>query len=72
LIIIGRKRTFQNDDRSLSFSFIFSLKIRLFSVNITESENEQRKFLKLNKQKRRSIHELQFNRTVFSEHKRAK
>jgi len=45
---------------------------RRSNVNITESENEQRKFLKLNKQKRRSIHELQFNRTVFSEHKRAK
>jgi len=38
----------------------------------TESENEQRKFLKLNKEKRRSIHELQFNQTIFSENKRAK
>lgn len=36
----------------LCFNFEESCLFR-FSVNITESENEQRKFLKLNKQKRR-------------------
>ncbi|UJR35711.1 hypothetical protein I4U23_028461 [Adineta vaga] len=39
---------------------------------VNESENEQRNFLKLNKEKRRSIHELQFHQTIFSEKKRAK
>ncbi|CAF1425628.1 unnamed protein product [Adineta steineri] len=37
-----------------------------------ESENEQRNFLKLNKEKRRSVHELQFHQSNFSENKRAK
>ncbi|CAF4036127.1 unnamed protein product [Rotaria sp. Silwood2] len=37
-----------------------------------ESENEQQKFLELNKEKRRSIHELQFNQIILHGSKRAK
>ncbi|CAF1564328.1 unnamed protein product [Adineta ricciae] len=45
---------------------------RRVGAYMNESETEQRNFLKLNKEKRRSIHELQFNQTVFNEKKRAK
>ncbi|CAF0784343.1 unnamed protein product [Rotaria sordida] len=37
-----------------------------------ESENEQQKFLELNKEKRRSIHELQFSQIILHGSKRAK
>ncbi|CAF2984818.1 unnamed protein product [Rotaria socialis] len=37
-----------------------------------ESENEQRRFLELNKEKRRSIHELQFNQIILHGSKRTK
>lgn len=45
---------------------------RRSSAYANESENEQRKFLKLNREKRRSIHELQFSQTGLDDHKRTK